>query len=167
MCHLGRGAQTRWRPSTLAWKAKQIVNLKVFRATDFIAEVLQHLPDPRVRRIRRYGLYSSRSRGTWSRKPHLLRLAPEAWKQDHATAVHIGLVEERSTETSVSARQSRSAWVRLIAKIYEADPLICRRCGSPMQILAVITEPQQTRKILLHLIKTGKAPPGLDSTSLT
>jgi hypothetical protein len=30
-----------------------------------------------------------------------------------------------------------------------------------MGILAVITEPQQVRKILLHLIKTGKAPPGL------
>jgi len=30
-----------------------------------------------------------------------------------------------------------------------------------MRILAVITEPQQVRKILLHLIKTGKAPPAL------
>jgi hypothetical protein len=36
-----------------------------------------------------------------------------------------------------------------------------------MRILAVITEAQQVRKILLHLIKTGKAPPGLDSTSLS
>jgi hypothetical protein len=35
-----------------------------------------------------------------------------------------------------------------------------------MGILAVITEPQQARKILLHLIKTGKAPPGLDPASL-
>ena len=29
-----------------------------------------------------------------------------------------------------------------------------------MRIMAVITEPQQVRKILLHLIKTGKAPRG-------
>jgi len=35
-----------------------------------------------------------------------------------------------------------------------------------MRITAVITEPQQMRKILLHLIKTDRAPPGLDSTSL-
>jgi hypothetical protein len=35
-----------------------------------------------------------------------------------------------------------------------------------MRILAVITDPQQVRKILLHLIKTGKAPPGLDAASL-
>jgi len=53
----------------------------------------------------------------------------------------------------------------LIAKVYEADPLICRRCGCPMRIMAVITEPEQVHKILFHLIKTGKAPPGLDSTS--
>ena len=32
---------------------------------------------------RRYGLYSSRSRGTWSGKPHLVRLAPEAWRLQH------------------------------------------------------------------------------------
>ena len=43
---------------------------------------------------------------------------------------------------------------------------MCGRCGSPMRIMAVITEPQQMRKILLHLINTGKAPPGLDSASL-
>jgi hypothetical protein len=69
-------------------------------------------------------------------------------------------------QTSVTARQSRASWARLIAKVYEADPLICRHCGSPMRILAVITEAQQVRKILLHLSKTGKAPPGLDASSL-
>ena len=143
-------------------------NLKLFRATDFIAEILQHLPDPRLRLIRRYGLYSSCSRGTWLRKPHLVRLAPEGWRQDHSAqcAFPIGPVDEGYAETSLTSRQSRASWVRLIAKVYEADPLICRHCGSPMRILAVITEPQQVRKILLHLIKTGKAPPGLDPASL-
>jgi len=116
-------------------------NAKMFRATDFIAELLQHLPDRRVRLIRRYGLYSSRARGTWLRKPHLVRLAPEGWKQDNAaqTTVRIGPVDEQYAETSVSARESRTAWARLIAKVYEANPLVCRRCGSPMRIMAVIT----------------------------
>jgi hypothetical protein len=30
-----------------------------------------------------------------------------------------------------------------------------------MRVLAVISDPQQVRRILLHLIKTGAAPPGL------
>jgi hypothetical protein len=80
--------------------------------------------------------------------------------------LRIGPVDQLGAETPVSSRESRSAWARLIAKVYEADPLICRHCGSPMRIVAVITEPQQVRKILLHLIKTGKAPPGLDPASL-
>jgi Putative transposase len=138
-----------------------------FRATDFIAELLQHLPDPRLRLIRRYGLYSSRSQATWPRKPHLVGLAPPGWKQDYAPqpSLHIDVVDPQYPQASVSSSQSRTAWARLIAKLYEADPLICRHCGSPMRIMAVITEPQQVRKILLHLIKTGKAPPGLDPAS--
>ena len=80
--------------------------------------------------------------------------------------LRIGPVDPLDAETPVSSRESRSAWARLIAKVYEADPLICRHCGSPMRIVAVITEPQQVRKILLHLIKTGKAPPGLDRASV-
>jgi len=54
----------------------------------------------------------------------------------------------------------------LIAKVYEVDPLTCNRCGSPIQILAVITEPAQIRKVLQHLVKIGRSPPGLDPTSL-
>jgi hypothetical protein len=34
-----------------------------------------------------------------------------------------------------------------------------------MKVLAVITDPQQCRRILLHLIKTGGAPPDLETAS--
>ena len=34
-------------------------------------------------------------------------------------------------------------------------PLTCSRCGSPMRILAVITEPEEVRRILRHLVKIG------------
>jgi hypothetical protein len=51
--------------------------------------------------------------------------------------------------------------VRLLAKVYVVEVLHCRRCGSPMKVLAVITDPQQCRRILPHLIKTGVAPPGV------
>jgi hypothetical protein len=35
-----------------------------------------------------------------------------------------------------------------------------------MKVLAVITDPTQVFKILRHLIKIAKPPPGLDLTSL-
>jgi hypothetical protein len=141
---------------------------KVFPAVGFLVEVLQHLPDSRCRLIRTYGLYSSRARGTWSRQPHLVRLAPEGWRRDHQPepSVHIGVPDEAGPELSVSAKQSRAAWARLIKKIYDVDPLVCSRCRSPMKIIAVITEPTQILRILRHLVNTGKPPPGLDPLSV-
>ena len=62
--------------------------------------------------------------------------------------------------------QSRAAWARLIKKVYDADPLICSRCHSPMKVIAVIIDPAQVLKILRHLIKKGTPPPGLDPTCL-
>jgi hypothetical protein len=35
-----------------------------------------------------------------------------------------------------------------------------------MRILPVIIEPDEVRKILRHLVKIGRSPPGLDLTSL-
>ena len=96
---------------------------KVFPAVGFLVEVLQHLPDPHCRLIRGYGLYSSRTRGTWSRQPHLVRLAPEGWRRDHQPepSLRIGLPAEPQPELSASAKQSRAAWARLIKKVYDAD----------------------------------------------
>ena len=39
-------------------------NARLFPALEFLVRLLQHLPDPRTHLVRRYGLYSSRSRGT-------------------------------------------------------------------------------------------------------
>jgi len=35
------------------------------------------------------------------------------------------------------------------------DPLECPRCRSPMKVIAVITEPEEVKKILRHLVKVG------------
>jgi hypothetical protein len=144
-------------------------NARLFPAIEFLVQLLQHLPDARAHLVRRYGLYSSRSRGTWTRKPWLVRLAPEGWLQQHPQhpPVPLQATLRDSAQPSVSTRESRSAWTRLLAKIYEVDALRCSRCGSPMKVLAIITDPQQCRRILLHLIKTGVAPPGLEASSLS
>jgi hypothetical protein len=36
-----------------------------------------------------------------------------------------------------------------------------------MKVIAVITDPAQVLRILRHLVKSGKPPPGLDPASLT
>ena len=78
----------------------------------------------------------------------------------------------------MSAKHSRAAWARLIKKVYEADPqggsrsktcespLSSPRCHKPMKGIAAITDSAQVLKILRHLIKTGRPPPGVDPASL-
>ena len=118
------------------------------------------------RHIRRYGLYSSRTRGKWLSKPHVLRLAPAGWKNIHLDSCGIPESMTPPPDFGPSAKESQAVWARLLAQIYEVDPLRCRKCGSEMRVLAVITDPNRVRKILKHLIKIGRSPPGLDPLSL-
>jgi hypothetical protein len=32
------------------------------------------------------------------------------------------------------------SWARLIAKVYQADPLVCTRCGQRMSLMAFVTD---------------------------
>ena len=142
-------------------------NMQVFSVHDFLASLTQHIPTRGLQYIRRYGLYSSRSRGKWADKTHVIRLAPDGWKDKHSACAQTeNTPDDQEADIDVASAESRASWARLIKKIYEVDPLVCRRCGSPMRILAVITDPDEVKNILRHLIKTGKSPPGLDPASL-
>lgn len=53
----------------------------------------------------------------------------------------------------------------MVKKVYEADPLICNRCGATMRIVAFIDDPITIRRILDHLkladaeSEPARAPP--------
>jgi len=55
----------------------------------------------------------------------------------------------------VKGSAKRSALARLINKVYGIDPLICKKCGSKMLIVAFIMDPDQIDKIMQHLKKQG------------
>ena len=144
-------------------------NVHLFDAVDFLAELTQHLPPRRVQLIRRYGLYSSRTKGRWSQMPHVVARAPQGWRASHAPDASApddpGFEPlDDSEEVSVNARNR--AWARLLAKVYEIDPLVCPKCGWEMKVIAVIQDPVEIRDILAHLVKTGRAPPGFDPALL-
>ena len=124
-------------------------NLKLFDAADFIALLTQHLPPKGVQYLRRYGLYSSRSRGKWTCKPYVAAHAPEGWKQKHPDSQDSHESQDiYDADAPVCSAERRAAWALLIAKVYEVDPMVCSRCGSPMRILAIITDPEELKKIL-------------------
>ena len=49
------------------------------------------------------------------------------------------------------AARARSAWARLIHKVYEVDPLECPKCGASMRVIALIDDATVIRRILEHL----------------
>jgi hypothetical protein len=77
----------------------------------------------------------------------------------------------------VVAARARSAWARLIHKVYEVDPLACPKCGAPMHVIALIDDATVIRRILEHLgrwapcqaRKNQRAPPadskGIDGSN--
>jgi hypothetical protein len=82
-----------------------------------------------VRLIRYFGLYYSRCRRCscppkgwrWPDWEHILRHAPRGYKEAH------GVMDSESSpqpsSPSVPESSCRSAWTRLISKVYEIDPL--------------------------------------------
>ncbi len=45
----------------------------------------------------------------------------------------------------------KQGWTELIKKVYEADPLLCARCGGTMRIIAFIDQGEVIENILTHL----------------
>jgi transposase len=67
-------------------------------------------------------------------------------------------------EVNVDARTR--AWARLLAKVYEVDPMMCPKCGGDMKVIAIIEDPDELRRVLRHLVKVGRSPPGFDPDRL-
>ena len=109
--------------------------------------------------------------------------APEGWKRSHPDSV-ISDGDERISfpedEVEVGVLAYKQAWARLLAKVYEIDPLICPKCGGEMKVIAVVENPDEIIRILRHpgcraeqeaklptrLVKIGRSPPGLDLAQL-
>lgn len=106
---------------------------------EFLARVLDHLPDPSQQLLRYWGWYSNAARGRRERHSGEASATPRA-----------------STDPADGeSRQRRLTWSQLIRKVYEIDPLLCPYCGATMRIVAFLIDLASLRRILAHL---GFAP---------
>jgi len=53
----------------------------------------------------------------------------------------------------------KQRWGQLSKKVYEADPLLCPRCGGAMRILALMDQPEVLEKIVPPTWSCGPLPP--------
>jgi len=111
-------------------------NFHVFDPLDFLAELTQHIPDKGEHLIRYYGHYSNKARGMRA-------------KRDAEPAE--GSPSSKPAKPN-PAPLDRRRWATLIKQIYEADPLLCPKCGGTMKVIAFIEARQGDviRKILQH-----------------
>jgi hypothetical protein len=124
-------------------------NFRVFDPLEFIAEIVAHIPDTYEKTAIGYGWYSNRTRG---------------YRKEHGLLAAEGPARCEEADSDKGPLEARRAWARLIARIYEVNPLTCPRCGSEMKVVAVLDNEDAIYKILRHLgllapPEESRAPP--------
>lgn len=111
---------------------------------EWLARLSAHIPDPGQHRTLFYGEYSNRARGA--------RESAEP--------------EIKTPQEEKSCRRCLSSWARLLAKVYQVDPLVCTRCGKRMNVVGFVTDAVAVARILDHLClstpQAEKPPPVRD-----
>ena len=105
-------------------------NFQLMRGAQWLEMLCRHIPERFEHLVRYVGWYSTRCRGERGRAA--------------ASAVAVQAPEDGQ----VVAARARSAWARLIHKVYEVDPLACPKCGAPMHVIALIDDAAVIRRIL-------------------
>ena len=106
-------------------------NFEAMDPLEWLARISDHIPDPGQHRTIFYGEYSSRVRGP----------SPPPPEPDATVA----------TADSPPRRRCSPSWARMIAKVYQVDPLVCARCGQRMSIPAFVSDQHSISRILDHL----------------
>jgi hypothetical protein len=104
-------------------------NFEAMDPLEWLARMSDHIPDPGQHRTLFYGAYANRVRGSRA-----------AGDPESATAA-----------AEAPRRRSSPRWARMIAKVYQVDPLVCTRCGKRMSIVGFVTDAVAIGRILDHL----------------
>jgi hypothetical protein len=114
-------------------------NFEAMDPLEWLARLADHIPDPGRHRTHFYAHYANRVRG------------------ERPGEEEPGPADEAEPPTR---RRCSPSWARLIAKVFQADPLVCRRCGGPLKVVAYITDSVAIRQILEHLdLSPPEKPP--------
>lgn len=125
------------------YKDKSCTISETFKAIDWLALLMTHIPSKGEQLVRYYGFYSNKSRGVRKK----LKI------DDNVPAL---------VDSDVSKKAFRKKWAQLIQKVYNVDPMVCPKCCGEMRIIGFIEDTGTIKKILMHLnlwLPQSHAPP--------
>jgi len=120
-------------------------NFLVVTAEEFIAAIIQHIPEKSFQMVRYYGYYSNKARGVRAKEAELAEQPDSTSIPDEIEVVDVSSYKPR--------RIPSKTWRDCIKKVWEVDPLKCPKCQAQMKIISFITKSQADvlRQILEHL----------------
>lgn len=118
-------------------------NFEALDPKEFLVRLLVLVPRPYETLIRYYGAASSTAR----------RRSPEGPGQceEHGEADPLLPVATEAVQHDAPSESCSSPWARLLAKMYNVDPMRCPRCGARMRVISVINDPEVIERILRHI----------------
>ena len=132
---------------------------------DLVHALCQQIPDAGMHMVRYYGAYANCTRGRLVEAREVLAHggppAPEVRPEAQELLPRDVSFEDPPAPAppGSAAARARQAWARMLRKVFEVDPLLCLRCGTPMEIVAWITKPSVVDAILRHRREQGLISP--------
>ena len=143
----------------------------VLDPTQFLRRLAALVPAPYTNLVRYHGVFAGRSR--W--RPRLpeppgkdtgedaeprSQPQPESDDRPDPTSVETPAKSQPPLPDASARRRRRSLpWAELLMRVLFLDALTCPRCAASMVVLALISDPQVLRKILVHLGLPADVPP--------
>ncbi len=133
-------------------------NFEIFKAPDFIAAALLHLPPKGQQTVRYYGTYSNKTRGQTPPIPDRIIRPPEPSPPNLESPIsnppsQILLIPASPKQ---SAREMRPLWRDLILQVWGGDPLQCPCCKGTMKPVRKVIRREEIQFFLrLHGLWEG------------
>jgi len=120
---------------------------------ELIGRIAALVPPPRQHRHRYYGVLAPNS----PLRPAVTALAPHAVAPTSESRPAVATAADEPVDT-IQRSPARYLWAMLLARLFDAFPLLCPKCGAEMRIIAFITEAMAVREILAHLGEPPSPP---------
>ena len=121
-------------------------NFEIYKATDFLSDLVDHIPPKSRHTVRYYGVSSNKTRGQVSRIAD--RIVPVSSNQKSKINNHRSEILFVPPSLLRTARSMRPLWCDLILQVWGADPALCPQCNTPMKTIGGVRRPEQVEFFL-------------------